>query len=83
MFDDCIGLVQSCIASKAQNQKLDKLPLKPSHKFESPFHYWVIAYFLKLATTEVGYSHVLVCVNVYTKWVKLIPMKTENTVDVW
>jgi hypothetical protein len=62
---------------------MGKLPLKPTHKFEAPFYCWSIDYLLRLPEAEDGYEHLLICVDVFSKWVELIPMKTKNTVDAW
>ena len=57
--------------------------MKPTHKFAAPFQCWALDYLPKLPTTEDGYNHLLICVDVFSKWVELIPMKTKNTTEVW
>lgn len=37
----------------------------------------------KLPITPDGYRHILLVVDVFSKWVELIPMKTKNSTEVW
>ena len=63
--------------------RLGKLSLKPTHNFAAHFQCWVINYLPKLPTTEDRYNHLLICVDILSKWVELIPMKMTNTTEVW
>ena len=58
------------------------LPLKPTNKFEMPFKAWSIDYMPTLPATVEGYQHLMICVDVFSKWVELIPMRSKNSGEV-
>lgn len=37
----------------------------------------------RLPTTPDGYSHMLIAVDVFSKWVELFPMKSKSAVEAW
>lgn len=37
----------------------------------------------KLPTTSDGYSHILICVDPFSKWTELFAMKTKSSEEVW
>ncbi len=59
------------------------MPFKPTNKFGQPFMCWSIDYLPRLPTTEDGFSHMLIAVDVFSKWVELFPMRTKSSVEVW
>jgi hypothetical protein len=36
-----------------------------------------------LPRTEDGYHHILICVDPFSKWCELIPLKTKSSEEVW
>jgi hypothetical protein len=36
-----------------------------------------------LPETEHGYKHALVCIDPFSKWVELFPMRTKTSEEVW
>ena len=83
MLEECISLVENCVDCMKSKGKLKGLPLKPTHKFDRPFQCWSIDYLPKLPTTSDGYSHILVCVDPFSKWTELFAMKTKSSEEVW
>jgi Integrase core domain len=58
------------------------LPLQPTYKFKVPFRCWSIDYLPLLPETTHGYKHLLICVDTFSKWVELIPMRTKTSAEV-
>lgn len=83
MLQDCVGFVGSCVDCQKEKGVLLQLPLKPTYKYERPFLCWSIDYLPRLPKTTSGFSHVLVCVDVFSKWVELFPMRTKESREVW
>lgn len=66
-----------------QRGKLLFAPLKPTPKHGCPFACWSIDYLPMLPLTTTGYRHVLLCVDVFSKWVEAVPMRTKSSAEVW
>ena len=47
-----------------------------------PFSAWAINYIVHLLETEEGYRYLLLMVDTFTKWVKLIPMHSKLSSEV-
>ena len=58
------------------------MPLKSTYKYERPFLCWLIDYLQRLPKTTSGFAHVLVCIEVFSKWVELFPMHTKESREV-
>jgi len=50
------------------------MPLKPTYKYATPFKCWAVDYLPGLPKSEEGYKHILIMVDVFSKWVELFPM---------
>lgn len=83
MFEDCVKCVASCTSCLTMRGRARPLPLKPTNKFSRPFACWSIDYLPKLPVSAEGYGHVLICVDVFSKWTELFAMKTKNSGEVW
>ncbi len=83
LVDDCIDVCRTCVHCMKLKSKPQVLPLKPTRKFDKPFQCWSIDYLPNLAETSEGYKHVLICVDPFSKWVELFPMKTKTSEEVW
>lgn len=59
------------------------MPLKPTHKFGEPFACWSVDYIPNLPKNAEGFKHCLVVVDVFSKWVELIPMRSKFSQEVW
>ena len=59
------------------------LPLQPTNKYCKPFMCWAVDYLATLPTTSDGYKHCLIMIDVFSKWVEIIPMKSKNSSEVW
>lgn len=82
MVKICSKVAASCIPCQRIKQAPRPLPLKPTNKFDMPFRCWAIDLLPNLPITEDGYHHLLLCVDVFSKWVELIPLKTKSSLEV-
>lgn len=58
--------------------------LNPTNKLVGPFHTWCIDTIPNLPESPEGFKHLVVAVDVFTKWVEAWPMKTMNSIErVW
>ena len=48
-----------------------------------PFKCWSIDLLPTLPTTKNGYRHVLLMVDVFSKWVEVLPLKPKTSSEVW
>ena len=83
LFSDCVEVVKACVHCMKLKGKLQALPLKPPSKLDRPFQCWSIDYLPALPVTSEGYQHILICVDPFTKWVELFPMKSKASSEVW
>ena len=79
LAEDCTNVVRGCIGCQSEKAKLQALPLKPTDKGTRPFEVWAIDYITNLPCTEEGYRYLLLSVDVFSKWVEFIPMKSKST----
>lgn len=82
MLGTCTKVVASCVACQKVKLHPKPLPLKPTYKFKVPFRCWAIDYLPLLPESEHGYKHLLICVDTFSKWVELIPMRTKSSNEV-
>jgi len=83
MIDDCMHVIEQCVHCKKLKEKPRVLPLKPTHKFDKPFQCWSIDYLPMLPESPEGYKHALLCVDPFSKWVEIFPMKSKLSSEVW
>ena len=62
--------------------KLKALPLLPIGKGLCPFLVWALDYITNLLVTVEGYRYLLIMVDVFSKWVELIPMRSKESSEV-
>jgi Integrase core domain. len=79
---DCVRVIAACAPCQRTKTRPLPLPLKPTPKFEAPFQCWAIDYLPTLPLTTTGYRHLLLCVDSFSKWIELIPMKTKSSEEV-
>jgi hypothetical protein len=82
MLQDCVRSISSCAACQRTKSRPLPLPLQPTPKHEAPFQCWAIDYLPNLPVTTSGYRHILLCVDSFSKWIELIPMKTKSSGEV-
>ena len=82
LAEDCATVVAKCVGCQAEKGKLKALPLMPTDKGERPFLVWAIDYITNLPLTVEGYRYLLLMVDVFSKWVELIPMQTKESAEV-
>lgn len=83
LMKQCQEVIGGCVDCMKVKEKLVTLPLKPTFKFTKPFECWSIDYMPQLPLTDSGYSHLLVCVCSFSKWVELFPMVSKSSTEVW
>jgi hypothetical protein len=76
-------MVKGCVDCMKLKDKLIQKPLKPTEKLDRPFLCWSIDYLPKLPMNKEGYQHILICVDPFSKWVELFPMRTKSSEEVW
>ena len=54
----------------------------PIDKGLRPFLVWALDYITNLPVTVEGYHYLLIMVDMFTKWVKLIPMRSKESSEV-
>jgi hypothetical protein len=81
-MEDCARAVRWCDPCQLQKAKPRYLPLQPTEKFSLPFQAWSIDYLPLLPTTNEGYRHCLIMVDVFSKWIELVPMRTKSSAEV-
>ena len=47
-----------------------------------PFRCWAIDYLPMLPLTSSGFSHLLLCIDPFSKWVELYPMRSKRPAEV-
>lgn len=75
-------MIVNCACCQRTKSKPLPLPLKPVPKHEAPFQCWAIDYLPTLPLTTTGYHHLLLCVDSFSKWVELLPMRTKSSEEV-
>lgn len=83
MFRDCQQVAKDCVDCKRLKGVLMYKPLKPTYKFSQPFQCWSIDFLPRLPTTVEGYKHIMIAVDVFSKWVELFPMRSKSSEEVW
>ena len=83
LIEDCIQTAKQCLHCKKLKEKPRVLPLKPTHKFDKPFQCWSIDYLPMLPESPEGYKHALLCVDPFSKWIEIFPMRTKASDEVW
>lgn len=83
LYDDVSMVVKGCVSCQKLKSKLKVKPLKPTNKFSTPFKCWSIDLLPTLPTTKEGFRHILLMVDVFSKWVEILPLKTKASSEVW
>ena len=84
MYNDCHHYVQTCttcMQHKHVNKK-DRAPLTPITPPNRPGAHWFTDIIGPVRTTKHGNSYILTCVDAFSKWVEIIPLRniTAHTV---
>ena len=84
MFKDIHDYIQSCMTcmKHKHTQKKDRAPFTPPQPPNAPFQHFYFDILGQFKTTKRGYTYVLTCIDAFSKFVELIPLRniTAHTV---